>query len=109
MLCEALDAAGLENWRIGLGDASLYPPLLDRVGVPEGARPQILHELVTRDYVGLEREVEALRRRRSRGAAAHAAAARRPEVLDVARRRPRPLAAAARAARAAAAARWPSG
>ena len=58
VLCEALVAAGLENWRIGLGDASLYPRLLDRVGVPEGARAQILHELVTRDYVGLEREVE---------------------------------------------------
>lgn len=59
VLCEALEAAGLENWRIGLGDASLFPRLLDRAGVPEGARPQILHELLTRDYVGLAREVEA--------------------------------------------------
>jgi ATP phosphoribosyltransferase regulatory subunit len=59
VLCEALEAAGLENWRVGLGDASLYPRLLDRLGVPDGARPQILHELVTRDYVGLAREVEA--------------------------------------------------
>ena len=59
VLCAGLDAAGLENYRIGLGDASLYPRLLDRVGVPEGARAQILHELVTRDYVGLAREVEA--------------------------------------------------
>ena len=59
VLCEALEAAGLENWRIGLGDASLYPRLLDRLEVPEGARAQILHELVTRDYVGLAREVEA--------------------------------------------------
>jgi ATP phosphoribosyltransferase regulatory subunit len=58
VLHEALTAAGLRNWRVGLGDASLYPRLLDRVGVPEGARPQILHELVTRDYVGLQREVE---------------------------------------------------
>ena len=58
ILCASLDAAGLENYRIGLGDASLYRRLLDRVAVPEGARPQILHELVTRDFVGLEREVE---------------------------------------------------
>ncbi len=58
VLCEALVAAGLANWRIGLGDASLYPRLLDRIGVPDGARAQILHELVTRDYVGLGREVE---------------------------------------------------
>jgi ATP phosphoribosyltransferase regulatory subunit len=58
VLCEALEAAGLENWRIGLGDASLYPRLLRRSGVPESAWPEILHELVTRDYVGLAREVE---------------------------------------------------
>jgi ATP phosphoribosyltransferase regulatory subunit len=59
MLARSLDAAGLENYRIGLGDASLYPRLLDRIGVPAGARPQILHELVTLDFVGLEREVAA--------------------------------------------------
>ena len=58
VLCESLAAAGLENYRVGLGDASLYPRLLDRVGVPDGARAQILHELVTRDFVGLAREVE---------------------------------------------------
>jgi ATP phosphoribosyltransferase regulatory subunit len=57
VLAAALDAAGLENFRIGLGDASLYPRLLDRLEVPAGARPQILHELVTRDFVGLEREL----------------------------------------------------
>jgi ATP phosphoribosyltransferase regulatory subunit len=58
VLSEALAAAGLENYRIGLGDASLYPRLLDRVGVPDAGRAQIVHELVTRDFVGLEREVE---------------------------------------------------
>jgi ATP phosphoribosyltransferase regulatory subunit len=58
VLGEALMAAGLENWRIGLGDAGLYRRLLDRVGVPEDARAQILDELVARDFVGLEREVE---------------------------------------------------
>jgi ATP phosphoribosyltransferase regulatory subunit len=57
VLCASLDAVGLENYRVGLGDASLYPRLLDRLGVPAGARPQILHELVSRDFVGLEREV----------------------------------------------------
>ena len=53
-------AAALEGHRIGLGDASLYPRLLDRLSVPASARNQILHELVTRDFVGLEREVAAL-------------------------------------------------
>jgi ATP phosphoribosyltransferase regulatory subunit len=56
VLCEALDAAGLESYRVGLGDASLYRRLLDRVNVPETTRARILHELVTRDFVGLERE-----------------------------------------------------
>ncbi len=57
VLCEGLDAAGLRNYRVGLGDSGLYPRLLDRHGVPAGRRPQILHELVTRDFVGLAREV----------------------------------------------------
>ena len=60
LLHAALEAAGLENYRIGLGDASLYPAILDALAVPTGARPQILHELNTRDFVGLEREVEGL-------------------------------------------------
>ena len=29
LLCEVLDAVGLDNYRVGLGDASLYPALLD--------------------------------------------------------------------------------
>src|SRR5215213_888674 len=60
VLCAALDAAGLEGYRVGLGDASLYPALLDGVAPPPDARAQILKELVTRDFVGLEREVRAL-------------------------------------------------
>jgi len=61
LLCEVLDAVGLDSYRVGLGDASLYPALLDALGVPAGARAPILHELVTRDFVGLEREIGALR------------------------------------------------
>src|SRR5688500_11519462 len=61
LLCEGLDAAGLAGYRVGLGDASLYPALLDVHGVPAAARAAILHELQTRDFVGLEREVDGLR------------------------------------------------
>jgi ATP phosphoribosyltransferase regulatory subunit len=61
VLCEALDAIGLAGYRVGLGDASLYRVLLDTFDVPAGARARILHELQTRDFVGLEREVESLR------------------------------------------------
>ena len=34
MLCAALDAAGLVSYRVGLGDASLFPRALERAGVP---------------------------------------------------------------------------
>ena len=59
LLCRVLDAAGLRDYRVGLGDASLYGALLDAFAVPAEARERILHELVTRDFVGLEREVAA--------------------------------------------------
>jgi ATP phosphoribosyltransferase regulatory subunit HisZ len=79
VLCAALDAVGLEGYRIGVGDASLFPALL--ADVPEASRAQILHELVTRDFVGLERELtqidrpELLTVAQTRGG---------PEVLDTA-------------------------
>jgi ATP phosphoribosyltransferase regulatory subunit len=59
LLCRALDAAGLRDYRVGLGDASLYGALLDAFAVTPEARERILYELVTRDFVGLEREVAA--------------------------------------------------
>ena len=60
VLCAALDAAGLTAYRVGLGDASLFGRALERAGVPAGARPKILHELATRDLVGLERELHGV-------------------------------------------------
>jgi ATP phosphoribosyltransferase regulatory subunit len=59
VLCATLDAVGLRDYRVGLGDASVYPALLDSFGVEEEARAAILHELATRDFVGLERELGA--------------------------------------------------
>jgi ATP phosphoribosyltransferase regulatory subunit len=60
VLCAALDAAGLANYRVGLGDASLYPSLLDALGVPAPPREHILEELAAGDFVGLDRAVESL-------------------------------------------------
>jgi ATP phosphoribosyltransferase regulatory subunit len=60
VLCAALDAAGLETYRVGLGDASLYPGLLEAVGVPAESRDRILSELVAGDFVGVEGELGAL-------------------------------------------------
>ncbi|MDA0184278.1 ATP phosphoribosyltransferase regulatory subunit [Solirubrobacter phytolaccae] len=72
VLCAALDAAGLKSYKVGLGDASLFGRVLEREGVPEGARAAILRELGSGDMVGLERELSGV------GAAA---------LLDVARAR----------------------
>jgi ATP phosphoribosyltransferase regulatory subunit len=60
VLCGALDAAGLQTYRIGLGDASLYSELLDRLGVDPERRERILTELANGDFVGLQNEVDAL-------------------------------------------------
>jgi ATP phosphoribosyltransferase regulatory subunit len=60
VLCRSLDAAGLRDYRIGLGDAALYPSLMETAGVPVEARPALLGELVTRDFVGLARRVGEL-------------------------------------------------
>ncbi len=57
VVCEALKSSGLENFKVGLGDARLYRSLLKDLDVPE---ENILHELETRDFVGLEREIRAL-------------------------------------------------
>ena len=59
-MCDALDAAGLKTYRVGVGDATLYPSLLEAVGVPEDRRERILNELVTGDFVGVERELQDL-------------------------------------------------
>jgi ATP phosphoribosyltransferase regulatory subunit len=60
VLCAALDAVGLTRYRIGLGDASLYPALMAAFEVPEEARERLLRELARKDLVGLEHEVAQL-------------------------------------------------
>ena len=57
VLCAALDAAGLVSYRVGLGDASLFPRALAAAGVHDTGL--ILKELASRDLVGLERELRA--------------------------------------------------
>jgi ATP phosphoribosyltransferase regulatory subunit len=60
LLCDVLDAVGLEDYRVGLGDVGLYPALLDGFEVGEDARDALLAALVAGDFAGLEREVRAL-------------------------------------------------
>ena len=54
VLCHALDETGLKDYRIGVGDASLFPALMASLQVPEPARAGLLETLVRRDFVGLE-------------------------------------------------------
>ena len=60
ILCDALDATGLRTYRVGLGDASLYPALLETAGADAERRERILTELVGGDFVGVERELDSL-------------------------------------------------
>src|SRR5207253_11255660 len=42
VLCAALDAAGLRDYRVGLGDAGLYGALLDSFDVPPKGRERVV-------------------------------------------------------------------
>jgi len=60
VLHHALDAVGLRDFRIGLGDASLYPMLLRSHDVPAAAVERLMDTLVRRDFVALEAELGRL-------------------------------------------------
>jgi len=60
VLCRSLDAAGLRDYRIGLGDASIFPALMEAVGVDEDRRRVLRDHLVGRNFVGLEHDAEGL-------------------------------------------------
>jgi ATP phosphoribosyltransferase regulatory subunit len=54
VLCRALDRAGLLSYRVGIGDAALYPDLMEALAVPAEHRARVLTELGHGDFVGLE-------------------------------------------------------
>ena len=60
VLCAALNAAGLETYRVGLGDASLYPELLTSLGVNDVAAERILSALAHGNFVDVEAQVQRL-------------------------------------------------
>jgi ATP phosphoribosyltransferase regulatory subunit len=60
VLCHALDAVGLRGYRIGLGDASLYPTLLRSMDVPQEEGERLVDALAARDFVTLEGEIRRL-------------------------------------------------
>jgi ATP phosphoribosyltransferase regulatory subunit len=54
VLRDSLQAVGLEGFRIGVGDASLFPALMESLRVAEAHRDGLLEALVRRDFVALE-------------------------------------------------------
>jgi ATP phosphoribosyltransferase regulatory subunit len=60
VLCRALDSAGLQRYRVGLGDAALYPALMEALAVPAELRPRLLGDLGNGDFVGLENALAEL-------------------------------------------------
>jgi len=59
LLCDALDATGLKDYRVGLGDASLFTTLMDRLEIDPGARAGLLQTLASRDFVELGQRLAA--------------------------------------------------
>jgi ATP phosphoribosyltransferase regulatory subunit len=57
VLCSALDAVGLRDYRIGVGDASLFPALMSSLQVHEEVRAGLLEALARRDFVDLESQL----------------------------------------------------
>jgi ATP phosphoribosyltransferase regulatory subunit len=60
VLCDALDATGLSDYRVGLGDASLFATLMDRLDIDPAARPGLLETLAGRDFVELRQRLSAI-------------------------------------------------
>jgi ATP phosphoribosyltransferase regulatory subunit HisZ len=62
LICDVLGAAGVEEFRIAVGDSALFGTLLDEAGVSAEAQPAareaLMFELETRDLVGLDRELQ---------------------------------------------------
>jgi ATP phosphoribosyltransferase regulatory subunit len=57
VLCDALDAVGLKDYRIGMGDASLYPALMRSLDVHEDVQVRLHDALVRRDFVSVEHQL----------------------------------------------------
>lgn len=54
VLCRTLDGVGLNDFRVGLGDASLYRTLMERLVVPPQLQQALLDALSQRDFVALQ-------------------------------------------------------
>lgn len=60
VLCRALEAAGLAEFSVGVGDISLYPGLLDDFAVAPEDQALLLDALGARDFVAIAERVAGL-------------------------------------------------
>lgn len=58
VLTRTLETVGLKDFRVGLGDASLYRTLMEGLGVAGRRREGLLRALARRDFVTLARELD---------------------------------------------------
>jgi ATP phosphoribosyltransferase regulatory subunit len=55
LLVKVLNAAGLNDFKIAVGDVSFFESKLAATGVDDATREAVLHELHTRDFVGFRK------------------------------------------------------
>lgn len=60
VLCESLTAAGLTDFKVGIGDVSLYASLLARYGVDERQRVKLSRLLARHDFVAVAEALERM-------------------------------------------------
>jgi ATP phosphoribosyltransferase regulatory subunit HisZ len=69
-LAGVLDAAGLSDWRIALGDADIVPALLEESGLAAAQRDELLELLAAQDLAGFDRVASSCEHDLSRAIAA---------------------------------------
>ena len=55
VLARVLDASGLQQWSIGLGDSQVIPTMLDSINADAEIQSAVIEALVDRDFVRLDR------------------------------------------------------
>ena len=58
--CRVLERAGLDDYRVGVGQVAFFTELLRALGLTEDVRSRLTDELVEKDFVGFRLEVEGL-------------------------------------------------
>ncbi len=60
VLCRTLDACGLEDYAVSIGEATFFSGLLEVIGISEAGREAISSAIIDRDLVRLHKVVDGL-------------------------------------------------